>query len=1114
VGVAAEQPVLFGFGGVAAVGPSGPIALGGPKQRAVIALLMLEPGSVVPLDRMIDRMWGDKPPPRAEVSVRGYVSNLRKALVTAGLGPDAIAFRDRGYVLQVLPEVVDLHLFEQLVDEGRRREAAGDLVGARSNFVRALDLYAGPPLGTIAEELGLLEESARYEESRGAAVEVLTDARLALGEHAQLPAALASEIARQPYRERLRAQLAIALYRAGRPVEALRSISDARRLLREDVGVDPGPELRQLEAAILAHDEAMLAWTAPPTSTSAAEVPGPTVVVVEDEARFGRTDEEAQIRALLDRLGSRGGVLVVSGEAGIGKSTLLRSLRTEALRRGYVVGWDRCPESASGGPYRSWGSAVAALLPEGAIRADALGRDEEVAGAVLATQLAELDRLRRRGGPAVVVIDDLQWADEATLSLLGFLGPELERLRILVGVGVRRTGSGELAPPVRDCLVELGRASDPVHLTLKELEPADIAEWIAVRAGHVPDPTLLAYVVDVTGGNAFYIRELLTLLDSEGRLAGEFDGRLASVPHAVQDVVRRRTSRLPPETQAVLTVAAVIGRRFDLDLLAGVLDLDAAAALDRLEPALDDGLVLADDRVAGRFIFSHVLVSSTLAAELNAVRLASAHARITDTLESLRANDLEPWVEDLAYHAAEGLLAGTAPKALTYALRAAATAGAAQSSAEVADQLRRALAAAALLPGFPVSERRELMRRLGLALRETGNVDGRRTLIEAARLAEVEGDLHALARILGGLDVDSLWAGYDWSLHDVRVAAAVERALALSGLTVRDRTLLTMALAGELTYVDNARSNDLFAEARALAEPLEDAVLSARILLRWFWSVSGTSGVGMRASIGDELIGFDHDGSLPARLRPLAHLARVSSALELGEIDVARRCVNNARALAHPVRTPTGWAHLQFAEAGLALLEGDLERARGHAGALAPALRRVRRYTAESSPASILAVLETESGDVDAALGRLAPLFDSPYAAPIHWLEAWILSEAARLDDARTALASFDGPLPDDWLRLPLTTAAVHAAARVGDQGFLRRHLADLEPVADRFAFVGEGGFTLGPVALAVAAAQVALGDLSAARVHGEQALAIAETMEAVRWVPRARELLGSLPPS
>jgi len=122
-----------------------------------------------------------------------------------------------------------------------------------------------------------------------------------------------------------------------------------------------------------------------------------------------------------------------------------------------------------------------------------------------------------------------------------------------------------------------------------------------------------------------------------------------------------------------------------------------------------------------------------------------------------------------------------------------------------------------------------------------------------------------------------------------------------------------------------------------------------------------------------------------------------------------------------------------------------------------------------------------------------------------------VLSEGGRLDEAGVALAGFDGPLPDDWLQLPLTTAAVHAAARVGDLRFLRRHLPDLEAVADRFAFLGEGGFTLGPAALAVAAGHLALDDPAAARPHAEQAVAIAERMGAVLWIPRARRLLASL---
>jgi DNA-binding SARP family transcriptional activator len=1110
----AAGPVILGFGGVTAVGPSGPVDLGGPKQRSVLALLLVRPGVVVPLSRIIDRLWGDQPPARAEVSVRGYVSNLRKALGTTGLPAGrVIEFRDRGYVLHVPPEAVDLHVFDALVGDAAARHRAGDHLGARSLLSRALELHAGTPLGSHADELGLGDVIAHYAERRGEAVETLTDVRLALGEHAQLPAALASEIAREPYRERLRVQLALALYRAGRSVEALRSIDEARRLLRDDVGVDPGPELRDLEAAILAHDESALGWvppeepSAPPVQNEAAPAPS--------EPRFGRGAEEGRIRDLLDRLPSRGGVLVISGEAGIGKSSLLRELRDEAERRGVVVGWDRCPESAAAAPYRSWRAAVEALLPGGELLTDARSPEQEAAGALLATHLSELERLRTRAHPAVIVIDDLQWADDASLSWLEFLAPELERLRILLAVGVRRTGSAELAPAVRDCLVELARTTDPVQITLLGLDAAAIAAWVAARSGRPADRALTAYVADTTDGNPFYVRELLALLEADGRLRHDFDGvASAAVPHAVQDVVRRRTSRLPPESQTVLTTAAAIGRRFDLDVLIALLDLDRGTALALLEPALDDGLVEIDDRVAGRFAFSHALVSSTLVAELNAVRLASLHARITDVLEALHADDLEPWVADLAHHAAEGLLAGTAPKSLAYALRAASAAEAVQSSADTALHLQRAVAAAAALPGFPGEQRRELLLRLGVALRDTGAIEGRAMLVEAARLAEAQGDHHALAAILGSLDTESLWAGYDWNLHDPMVVAALERALSQPDLSHRDRTQLTMALAGELTYADNARSNELFAEAEVMAAPLDDAVLSARILLQWFWSVSGPSGQAQRASIGDRLIALDDETALPARLRPLAHLARVSAALEVGDADLARQCVTRARVLAHPVRTPTGWAHLQFAEAGLALLDGDLERARAHAIALRPAMQRVRRYTAESSPASIHAMVDAEAGDTDAALAALVPILDSPYAAPINWLAAWILALGGRVEEARSALARFDGPLTDDWLWLPLTTASVNAAAVVGDLRFLRRHLPGLQPHAARFAFIGEGGPCFGPVALALAAGHLALGERAAAQRHAEQALQISERMGAVLWLPRVHRVLAGLPPA
>lgn len=198
--IAAESPVLLGFGGVAAVGRSGAVDLGGLKQRAVLALLMLEPGAVVPLERMVDLIWAGAPPARAEVSVRGYVSNLRKALVAAGLGPDGIVFRDRGYLLKVAPEIVDLHRFEALVEAAGRLERPSGLVAARGLLMQALELYAGPPLGALAEELGLVDVTTRFEERRGEAVEALMEVRLALGEHVQLPAAGQRSRGRSPTR--------------------------------------------------------------------------------------------------------------------------------------------------------------------------------------------------------------------------------------------------------------------------------------------------------------------------------------------------------------------------------------------------------------------------------------------------------------------------------------------------------------------------------------------------------------------------------------------------------------------------------------------------------------------------------------------------------------------------------------------------------------------------------------------------------------------------------------------------------------------------------------------------------------------------------------------------
>ena len=210
------------------------------------------------------------------------------------------------------------------------------------------------------------------------------------------------------------------------------------------------------------------------------------------------------------------------------------------------------------------------------------------------------------------------------------------------------------------------------------------------------------------------MRELLALLHTEGRLGLDASAaRSASVPIAVQDVIRRRTSRQPPETQALMASAAVIGRRFDLDVLAAVVDLDAARVLELLGPALDAGLVEVDDAVAGRYGFSHALVAETLVAEQNPSRLAQLHAQITIALERLRAGRLDGSLEELAHHACEGAPAGTARQAFRYSLAAADASHEARASGDEAEHLRRALAVQPTAEPGAAAQRVELLIRMG-----------------------------------------------------------------------------------------------------------------------------------------------------------------------------------------------------------------------------------------------------------------------------------------------------------------------------------------------------------------------------------------------------------------
>jgi DNA-binding SARP family transcriptional activator len=228
------------------------VSLGGPKPRALLAVLLLHPNEAVPTDRLIDELWGEDSPADAAAALRVNVSRLRKALPA-----DALTTRAPGYVLRVEPDELDLHRFEHLVDEGRSLFARGLATDAAERLRDALSLWRGPALADFSYESFAQAAIARLEEIRLAALELRIDADLVLGRHDELIGELEALVTEHPLREHLRMYLMTALYRSGRQAEALDAYQDARRALVDELGIDPSPALQELERAILRQDPAL-----------------------------------------------------------------------------------------------------------------------------------------------------------------------------------------------------------------------------------------------------------------------------------------------------------------------------------------------------------------------------------------------------------------------------------------------------------------------------------------------------------------------------------------------------------------------------------------------------------------------------------------------------------------------------------------------------------------------------------------------------------------------------------------------------------------------------------------------------------------------------------------
>jgi DNA-binding SARP family transcriptional activator/CheY-like chemotaxis protein len=298
VGAAEGQLIEFRvLGGVEAWSGGHRVELGGPKQRAALASLVLRAGRVVSLEQLIDDLWPENPPARAAATVQVFVSNLRRALEPdrpRGAPARVLVTAAPGYRLAVDPATVDAHGFARLVEEGRTALAGDDPDRAAELLGRAAELWRGPALADLPDAPFVRTEAARLDELRLGAAEDRAEAELALGRHAALVAELERRVRTHPMRERPRAQLMVALYRCGRQADALETYRQGRRVLRDELGLDPGTRLRELEQAVLRHDPD-LTWAPPPPVILPAAGPDPTAgadepgrVLVVDDSAFNR----------------------------------------------------------------------------------------------------------------------------------------------------------------------------------------------------------------------------------------------------------------------------------------------------------------------------------------------------------------------------------------------------------------------------------------------------------------------------------------------------------------------------------------------------------------------------------------------------------------------------------------------------------------------------------------------------------------------------------------------------------------------------------------------------------------------------------------------------------
>ena len=1044
------------------------VELGPPKQRAVLAALLLEPDRVVSVDRLVDAVWGGEPPGSAVAGLQVYVSNLRRLLRSGGQEGTPLVRRPPGYVLSVAADQVDVTEFLSAADDARAAASCEDWVRAVDDVRRALAVWRGPVLTELRDLPWVAVAAAGLDERRSECRELLVRALLALGRlgdalgHAQLL------VTDHPFSEPARWLHLRALHLAGRSADALEGYRQYARMLADELGLEPGAELRELHTGILRQDPALRGWAAAPLGRpapslpSTAPSPAPAGVGL-----VGRDKEAGVVQQVVDAVvAGRTSWLVLTGPPGIGKTRLAEEAAARMRAAGGRDVWGRCPEE-DGVP--AWWPLRQVVRSLGADPDDLLvppaGVDADGARFAVYERVLALVQDGARREPLVVVVDDVHWADGTSLRCLAYLAGALRESAVGFVLTAR---DGEGTAEVQAVYAALARRDGAVQLAVPPLDAGAVISLVGEVAGEEVPEAEARVLTARTGGNPLFVSEYARLPRSE-RVG-------TAIPVAVRAVLGRRLSRLSDEVLSVLRTAAVAGDVLDVDLLASATGLPVEDLADRLDQAAGERII-TEFRGEGDHAFAHGLLREEVLAQLSAPRRQRLHARLAEVLAG-RGQDSDT-VTRRAQHLVAALPLVDAQLVVDACCVAAQDAESRWDSDAAAQWWGQALAALDRLPSAEDGRRDDLLVARLTALARSGRGQTVLDEVDAELVAAARaGRTGTIGRLAGVLLRSS--GGWPWVTYGRDPGVVQARLSQLTDRLGTDPTALVRVLAaravGSCYHPDPGVPDDLSRRALALAEELAEPEVMADALVGRVLTYVGVAEHAEEAlSLVDRLVLLDRQESPVDEV--LRHNVRTMACVLLGDVAAAEESVRRGIAGCDLLRLPVMRVQLRWAEAMLAQWRGELSLAAALVDRAIELHQQTELYESGVYDLGRLSVLWDQ--------GRLAERLDLVPRSPTPLV--WGAAAAAQAGDRAAAHRLLDEAVPVEgpffWDTLGHQVLLAHVVADLGAVEHAATLVDRLTPRADHIAIIGQVGVT-GPVSLALGRLHALLGDRDAAAEH------------------------------